>query len=100
MSKGRRRGKSLENYVADAFCGYKQGLYGGEDVALKRFSIECKEKQTPLKTLEKWMKQACDNCKGKVPCVYFHVNNKRHGDDLVIFRAEDIQPIIQRIEDD
>ena len=99
MSKNRRRGKALEGYVADAFCGYKQGLYGGEDVALRRFSVECKERQIPLKTLEKWMEQARDNCKGKVPCVYFHVNNQRHGDDLVIFRAEDIQPIMQKIED-
>ena len=100
MSKGRRRGKSLENYVASAFCGYKQGLYGGEDVALRRFSIECKERETPLKTIDKWMAQARDNCKGKVPMVYFHVNNQRHENDYVIFRAEDIQPIIQRIEDE
>lgn len=100
MGKGKRRGKSLENYVADLFMGYKQGLYGGEDVALQRFSIECKERQTPFKTLDKWMEQARDNCKGKVPMVYFHVNNQRHENDYVIFRAEDIQPIIQRIEDD
>ena len=100
MSKNRRRGKSLENYVAENFCGYRQGLYGGEDVALKRFSVECKERQTPLKTIENWMQQAENNCRGKIPVVYFHVNNQRHEKDLIILRADaKVQSLIQTLED-
>ena len=99
--KGRRRGKALESYVAENYCGFKQGLYGGEDVALRRFSVECKERQTPLKTIEKWMQQAELNGKGKIPMVYFHVNNQRHEKDFIIFRADArVQSMIRRIEDD
>jgi len=100
MSKGRRRGKALENYVAEAFCGFKQGLYGGEDVALRRFSVECKERENGLKTLEKWMQQAEENAKGKIAMVYFHRNNDRHERDLIIFRADArVQSMIQSIEE-
>ena len=100
MSKGRRRGKELERHVARYFCGRRTGILGGDDVELKRFSIECKEREKPLRTLEGWMAQAVANCCGKVPMVFFHVCNRLHKNDLVIFRAEDIQPIIQRIEDE
>ena len=100
MSKNRRRGKNLERYVAREFEGRRTAILGGEDVELKRFSVECKSREKPLRTIDKWMAQAVANCHGKVPMLYFHVCNMLHKDDLVIFRAEDIQPIIQRIEDD
>jgi len=100
MSNNRRRGKNLERYVAREFGGRRTAILGGEDVELKRFSVECKERETPMKTLDKWMAQVAANSRGKVPMVYFHVCNRLHKDDYVIFRAEDIQPIIQRIEDE
>ena len=85
--------------MADTFCGYRQGLYGNEDVALNRFSIECKSRQTPLKTLEKWMQQAEENGGSKIPMLVFHVLNQNHEKDFVIFRADArVISMIQHIE--
>ena len=93
MSKGRRRGKELERYVAKLFNGRRLGLYGTVDVEAGNFAIECKERQTPLVTLKKWMDQATFHACGKIPVVYFHVNNESHNDDLVILFAPDFKEL-------
>jgi len=89
--KGRRRGKTLEKYVAKMFGGERLGLLNKEDVRLEHFSCECKERERLPVSIKKWYAQATKHAGERIPMVYMHELNRPHGEDLVIIRAEDIK---------
>jgi hypothetical protein len=102
MSKlGRNRSKNLERWVAKEFGGRRIGILGKEDVELRQFSFECKEREKGFpRFLKDSMEQANANAPiEKIPAVYLHENNRPHDEDLLIFYAEDIKAIIQAVEE-
>ena len=88
--RNRGRGKSYEKRLSERFKGYRQGLYGGEDVATEIFSIEAKTRKKFVG--QQFMDQAVANCtKGKVPLVVVHVVGQRMPNDLVMMRLGDFE---------
>lgn len=86
----KRRGRKYEARIQKRFGGYKQGLYGGEDVATEIFSIEAKTRKKFVG--QQFMDQAVSNCtKGKVPLVVVHVVGQRMPNDLVMMRLGDFE---------
>jgi len=96
--KGRRRGKSLERYVAKLFGGERLGLIGGEDVRLSHFSVECKERERLPASIKIWYRQAKEYAGDRIPMVYLHELNRPHEEDLIVIRAKDIRGCIMAKE--
>ena len=89
-ARNKGRGRSYEKRVQERFGGYKQGLYGGEDVATEIFSIEAKTRKKFVG--QGFMEQAVANCpKDKVPLVIIHVVSQRMFNDLVMMRLGDFE---------
>ena len=89
-NRNRKRGKSYEKKLSERFKGYRQGLYGGEDVATEIFSIEAKTRKRFAG--QQFMEQAIVNCpKDKVPLVVVHIVSQRTANDLVMMRLGDFE---------
>ena len=76
--------------MAGALGGRRLGLLGMEDVSAGGLSIECKERERPIKTLDTWMEQAVGNAGDKIPAVVLHINGRRHESDYLILRFGDV----------
>lgn len=88
--RNRERGREYEKRLTDRFKGYRQGLYGGEDVATEIFSIEAKTRKKFVG--KQFMEQAVANCsKDKTPLVVVHVVGQRMANDLVMLRLGDFE---------
>ena len=89
-NRNRKRGKSYEKKLSERFKGYRQGIYGGEDVATEIFSIEAKTRKKFAG--QQFMEQAIANCPNdKVPLVVVHIISQRTANDLVMMRLGDFE---------
>jgi hypothetical protein len=98
-SKSRQRGKSNELATAK-FWGMRRHHFEAEDLhGHPILSVECKTRQTAIKTLDHWVTQAALAAPGgKIPIVHFHVLGRDRTEDLVIIRATDLREIIGKGE--
>ena len=86
----RIRGRAFEKHIAKRFKGRAMGLFGGEDVEMNCYSVECKTRKKELPEVKDWFIQAMKNCpEGKVPIIVFHQTHSNHDDDIVIFKIQD-----------
>lgn len=93
----RDRGKRAERAVAQRIGGKRIGTLSGEDIQHPVFSGEVKSRKAFAAA--PWMDQAVRNCpKGKTPLVVVHVHGSRHDKDLVMFRMQDFEDLLGRLE--
>jgi len=88
--------KSVERKVAELLGGKRVPVHSTSgiksDVDHEWLSIECKERQNPIRFLEKSMQQAVRNAsENKLPIVVVHIKGSEYLSDYVILRLGDFR---------
>ncbi len=90
--------KHTERAIAKRLNGRRLGVTGGAtpDVITDLLAVEVKHR----KALPEWLKdaltQAERNADNRLPLVVLHEAGKRHADDLVLLRLQDLERLLSK----
>ncbi|GAP11852.1 hypothetical protein BECAL_03046 [Bellilinea caldifistulae] len=90
--------KHTERAIAKRLNGRRLGATGGAtpDVITDRLAVEVKHR----KELPGWLKdalaQAVHNAGERLPQVVLHEAGKRHADDLILLRMQDLERLLSK----
>lgn len=94
-SKSRGRGKRGELAIGKFWCCKRNHFEADDLTGHPILSIECKVRQSPIKTISAWLAQAeAAKPDDKVAAVHFHVVGDQHSQDIIIMRATDLRDIV------